>query len=193
MQAKIDRLQSIYDDFDSQAAPYRQAAACRKGCAFCCTEAGSIHITTLEGLAIGEAMARFAKPRRTAVKKALAKEMKRREQGMVSACPFLMKNKGCMIYAVRPFACRRVYSLETCRKGSPPVLHRQVMTLGDQTISALQRLDDTGYTGHLSYILHMLAAPGFLQTYLSGAFKPEAVTDFGKSHAIAINRMVAKD
>ncbi len=191
MQAKISSLQPIYDTFEHEAAPYKTQAACCKGCAYCCTEAGAIHITTVEGLAIQTAMTGLAKPQRAAAKKALAKEMSRREKGLSSPCAFLMKNKACMIYEARPFACRRIYSLETCSKEQPPILSRHVMEMGESAIKSLQRLDDTGYSGHLSYILHMLDAPRFLETYLAGAFKPEEVTDFGKSHQILINRMFA--
>lgn len=192
MDTKISKLSIIYDMFEEQARPYKTHAACQKGCAFCCTHAGAIHITTLEGLAIGRAMDLLAKPQRAKTQKALNKDMHRREKGLASPCPFLMKNKACMIYAARPFACRRVYSLEICNKEQPPILSRHVMDLGESTITTLQQLDGTGYSGHLSYILHMLNSPKFTETYLAGNFKPEEVTDFGKSHNILINRMVSK-
>jgi len=47
-----------------------------------------------------------------------------------------------------------------------------------------------GYSGHLSYILHMLDTPRFMQTYLAGESKPEGVMAFGQSHRIVINKMV---
>lgn len=190
MDSKIAQLQKIYDKFEKEAEPYKAHAACKKGCAFCCTDAGSIHMTTLEGLAIAKALAGLAKPRRTAAKRALNKDMKRREKGLSSPCAFLMKNKACMIYPARPFVCRRVYSLETCHRELPPIMSRHVMEMGERTIKALQQLDDTGYSGHMSYILHMLEASRFIETYLAGEFKPEEVTEFGKSHQILINRMV---
>lgn len=191
MQEKISRLQPIYDAFEQDAAPYKEQAACCKGCAFCCTDAGAIHITTQEGVAIKKAMTDLAKPQRTSAAKALSKNMKRREKGLSSPCAFLMKNRACMIYEARPFACRRIYSLKKCNREQPPILSRHVMEFGEKAIKALQQLDDTGYSGHLSYILHMLDAPRFLETYLAGAFKPEEVTDFGRSHQIIINRMVS--
>jgi uncharacterized protein len=191
MHSKIPRLQTIYDRFENEAAPYKAEAACRKGCAFCCTDAGAIDITTLEGLAIAKALAALAKPQRAAIAKKLAKERKQREKGRTVACAFLMKNKACGIYAARPFACRRIYSLKTCSKAQSPILSRQVMEMGDEAIRALQQLDDTGYSGHISYILYMLESDRFLETYLSGEFKPEEVIDFGKTHQILINRMVA--
>lgn len=189
MQAKIKKLQAIYGDFEAAAAPYKAEAACAKGCAFCCTDAGSIHITTLEGRVIQDCIQRLPRNRQVAVKKALAADMKRRERSQPSACPLLKKNRACMIYDHRPFACRRIYSLKTCSPSQHPALSKQVMALGDTAIKALQALDDNGYSGHLSYILHMLETPAFLGIYLAGEYRPEAIMQFGKSHGIVINRM----
>ncbi len=192
MEEKKSRLPSIYADFETAAAPFKIEAACGKGCAFCCSDAGSIHITSLEGLVIRDRITRLPRPRQVAVKKLLTADMKRRELNKPSACPFLMKNRACLIYDVRPFACRRIYSLKACGKDQPAVLSRQVMAKGDEAINALQRLDDTGYSGHLSYILYMLDTPGFLSTYLDGAYRPEAVMAFGKTHGIVINRVMVQ-
>ena len=186
-------MEGIYASFEAGAADFKSAAACAKGCSFCCTDAGSIHITTLEGLAIQKALDRLTKAQKTAAEKSLIKDMQRREKGLPSACPFLMKNKACMIYRQRPFACRRIYSLETCSSLRPPILNRRVMELGADTIRALQRLDETGYSGHLSFILHMLQSPGFRETYLAGEFEPLEIADFGRAHRIVINRMVSGD
>lgn len=191
MHSKIPQLQTIYASFEARASLFKADAACCKGCAFCCTDAGGIHITTLEGLAIGEAVGRLPKPQRRTVRKLIAKDMNRREKGLPSPCPFLMKNKACMIYSERPFACRRIYSVQTCSKSQPATLNRQVMAIGDKTISLLQQLDDTGYSGHMTFILFMLESPRFLSSYLNGEFKPEKLADFGKSHRIIINRMVS--
>lgn len=190
MQDKKNKLMPIYDAFEAAATDFKKDAACEKGCAFCCSDAGSIHITTLEGLVISEQIESLPRPRRVALKKGLKADMRRREQEKPSACPFLLKNRSCMIYSVRPFACRRIYSLEVCSPAQHPVLSRQVMELGDQTIRSLQTLDDTGYSGHISYILHMLDTPAFLKPYLAGEYQPETVMAFGKTHGIIINRVV---
>jgi len=192
MKVQKHQLQTIYDDFEADAAPYKADAACGKGCAFCCTDAGSVHITTLEGLVIRECISRLPRPRQVAVKKALAVDMRCRKNNQSSACPLLMKNRACMIYDDRPFACRRIYSLKVCSKSQHPVLSKQVMTLGDGAIRSLQQLDDNGYSGHLSYILHMLDTSAFLNTYLAGDYRPEEIMEFGKTYGILINRMVAQ-
>ena len=191
MRSNIVRLSQIYQEFERHAAPYRASTACRKGCAYCCTDAGRIDITTLEGLAIREVMGGLPRARRLMLNKALATDLKKREKGQASPCPFLMKNKACMIYAARPFACRRIYSVKICGKSQPPVLHRQVMDLGAGAIQALQRLDHAGYSGHLSFIFRMLEAPGFLDTYLAGEYAPQEIMNFGRSHNIVINRVAA--
>jgi Fe-S-cluster containining protein len=188
MQTNKSKLKAIYDGFETAAAPYKTEAACARGCAFCCTDAGSIHITTLEGLVLRERIATLPRRRQMAVKKALATDMKRRERQKSSACPFLMKNRACTVYDDRPFACRRIYSLKVCGRDQHAILSRQVMVMGDQAIRALQQLDDNGYSGHLSYILAMLETPAFLSSYLAGEYRPEAVMEFGKTHGIIINR-----
>ena len=190
MENKKSHLLTIYEAFETAAAAYKKEAACHRGCAFCCRDAGSIDITSLEGLAIRDHVATLPRPRQVAIRKNLVADMRRRERQQSSACPFLMKNGSCMIYAVRPFACRRIYSLKVCSPTQHPILNRQVMDLGEQTIRALQQLDDSGYSGHLSYILHMLDTSAFLAPYLDGEYRPDAVSAFGKTHGIVINRIM---
>ncbi len=178
----------IYARFQAEAKPFMSAAACAEGCAYCCRAAGRIDATTQEGLVIQTAIAQLPKSQRRAVEKRLRREVRQREQGHIVACPFLQKNDTCQIYPVRPFSCRRVYSLHRCREGAPPRLHRQVMALADAAIEALRQCDPNGYSGHLSYILHMLTEQRFRDIYLTGGFAPEAVMAFGRSHQISINR-----
>ena len=190
METKFNAVQVIYDRFEERTAPFREAATCAKGCAFCCTDAGSIDITTLEGVRIRNHVVQLPRPQQSALKKALTKDARQREMGRKSPCPFLQKNMACRIYDLRPFACRRIYSLQRCGPEQSPVLHRQVMALAGEAIGRLQALDETGYSGHISYILHMLDTPAFLQVYSAGGFQPEAIMAYGKTHKIAINRMM---
>ena len=184
---KIPGLDKIYIAFAEIIQEFKKEAACDKGCGFCCTDAGSIDITTLEGMVIRQAMQAFSRSRQMSLTKIFQQEIKKREQKGVPPCPFLMKNNACMIYEVRPFSCRRIYSIHVCTSKNPPMVNRQVMEAADQSIRALQQLDNTGYSGHLSYILYMLSIPAFMDVYQTGAFKPEAVMEFGKSHKIVIN------
>jgi hypothetical protein len=52
----------------------------------------------------------------------------------------------------------------------------------------MQELDDTGYSGHLSFILHLLEKASFRNQYVRGGFDPKKIMRFGKSHRIMINR-----
>ncbi len=190
MEEKIPALEAIYKKFEETTRELKQGMACSQGCSFCCEAAGSIDITTLEGVRIRQAMEKMPKSRQKELTKAFRKEIKNRENKVVTPCPFLMKNRACMIYDVRPFSCRRVYSVHVCTQDAPPAVSRQVMEVAGRTIGELQQLDNTGYSGHLSYILYMLSVPAFWQTYMNGEFKPVEIMEFGKSHHIGINRMM---
>jgi len=154
---------------------------------------GSIDITTLEGLAIRTEIMRLPRSLQVKLRKDLKRDVQKREAGRSNPCPFLMQNLACRIYEQRPFACRRIYSLHTCNAERPPMLHRAVMQIAAETIRRLQLLDDTGYSGHLSFVLFMLAELKFRETYLAGDYRPAEIMHFGKSHQIMINRMVSRD
>lgn len=190
MKDKLKKLQPIYQAFEEETREQTRGKACTRGCSFCCEAAGSIDITTLEGMAIRGAMEKMPRSRQKTLTKAFRSEIKHREGGREVPCPFLMKHKACMIYEARPFACRRIYSAHVCTEDAPPAVSRQVMARADEAIRDLQLLDSTGYSGHLSYILYMLSVPAFLSTYETGGFKPEEIMDFGKAHRIVINRMM---
>ncbi|MCG8633468.1 MAG: YkgJ family cysteine cluster protein [Desulfobacterales bacterium] len=192
MEEKIPELVRIYKGFEENSRELKQGLACNKGCSFCCKEAGSIDITTLEGLQIRKVMNEMPRARQKTLTKAFRQEIKKREAGAVVPCPFLMKNNACMIYEARPFSCRRIYSAHVCTRKNPPAVNRRVMDMADDTIKELQKLDHTGYSGHLSYILYMLSVPAFMETYEKGDFKPEEIMEFGKSHKIVINKMMGQ-
>ncbi|MEA2059013.1 MAG: YkgJ family cysteine cluster protein [Thermodesulfobacteriota bacterium] len=190
MEKKIPELKDIYREFTHRTDEYKSGQACEKGCSFCCREAGSITVTTLEGLAVRAAMKALLRSRQKTLTRMFQQEIKKKEKGDVVPCPFLMKNNTCMIYEDRPFSCRRIYSTHVCTPKTPPMVSRQVMKEGYRTIKRLQELDINGYSGHMSYILYMLSIPEFLDTYLGGDFKPRDIMVFGKSHKIVINRMM---
>jgi hypothetical protein len=104
----FEDVSQIYQAFDVDIAAYRGEAACSKGCAYCCTDAGRIDITTMEGLIIRDAIGRMPRPRQNQVKKALARDMIKRETGQPSACAFLQKNSACITTAIQatcPISC----------------------------------------------------------------------------------------
>jgi len=190
--SKTSQLLEIYSQFEEDTAEYRQAAVCKPGCAYCCTEMGTVDITTLEGLLIRDKLGKLNRPVAAKIANHLNRDIRKKEKGQKNRCPFLQKNSRCLIYDVRPFSCRQLYSLKKCGEQGPTV-HRQAVELARTAVARIQAVDDTGYSGHLSYILHMLGSGKFLRVYQSGAYKPEEIMAFGKSHNILINRMVRKD
>ncbi len=189
IKSKISKLDDIYAEFEAATAEFRQADVCAPGCAFCCTQMGTVDITTLEGLVIRERLGRLKRPVAAKVAKQLNRDIRKKEKGDKNRCPFLQKNNRCMIYEVRPFSCRQLYSLKKCGEQGPTV-HRGAVDQARAAVEKIQAVDDTGYSGHLSYILHMLGSEKFLRVYQSGEYKPEEIMAFGKSHNIVINRMV---
>ncbi|MFH1153273.1 MAG: YkgJ family cysteine cluster protein [Pseudomonadota bacterium] len=191
MKEKTGELGGLYAAFIEEVRQYKTGEACKKGCSFCCTHAGTIDITTLEGLAIQEAMTSLPSALHKTVARALRRDFRNREKGVIGPCPFLLKNSACMIYSARPFSCRRITSMDVCSRDNPPRLHRHVMDVAETTIKALQQLDTTGYSGHISFVLNLLEQTAFSQVYLSGDFRPKDIMEFGKSHRIIINRLVS--
>ncbi len=185
---KRQQLTETYRDFEEKIAPYKEKAMCKPGCAFCCTHFGSVDITTLEGRLILERVRGLAKKSRTAVEKKIRKNMEAKEKSGAPPCPFLKPDdRTCLIYEVRPFSCRSLYSLEKC-EGKGPVVHRQAAALSRETVPLLQKIDSNGYSGHMTYILHLLANRDFFRVYDSGGFNPALISSFGKSHNLVINQ-----
>ena len=64
---KAEQLQTIYRQYETQAAPYKTDAVCGQGCAFCCRHMGDIDAVTLEALVILDHLESLPKPRRLAL------------------------------------------------------------------------------------------------------------------------------
>ena len=190
IQDKIEELPEIYSDFEKSADEFKKSAACKTGCADCCIYVGNVDITTMEGIVIQNRLETFEKKLKAIIRKKLDENKAERERGVLARCAFLKEeNNTCRIYDIRPFSCRRIYSIKQCNQGQP-VVHRQAIELADYTISKMQQLDDTGYSGHMSFILYLLEKSGFRKTYIAGKFNPGKIMNFGKSHGIIINQFV---
>jgi Fe-S-cluster containining protein len=183
---KKKRLKEIYDNFETEVKKYKESAVCRPGCAFCCIHFGSVDITSLEGLIIRERVNGFAKPLKNRIKKKISQNKKLKENQKSAECPFLKEDKTCLIYDSRPFSCRQLYSLREC-DGKGPTVHRQAVDLAQKTVKKLQQLDSNGYSGHISFILHLLDKKDFRDFYLAGGFSPSQIMGYGKTHDIIIN------
>lgn len=190
---KLDRLAHIYESYTERVHVFQEAAVCKVGCAFCCTHYGNLDITTLEGLCIRRSVERLPRPQQIRIRKAVARNKKQKENRKPAECPFLSPGKSCVIYEGRPLSCRQLYSVKVCERAGPgPVIHREAVTVTRKYVKKLQQLDQTGYSGHLTYILHLLDKPGYRSVYLSGGYDPHRIAGYGKSHGILINSVVAQ-
>jgi uncharacterized protein len=177
IKAKTKRLQTLYREFEERARVYREAAVCGPACADCCINVGNVDAVTLEGWLILERMKTMEPGRRSRLKANIEENARTKQNATYTRCAFLMDNLHCAIYPVRPFSCRRLYSLDRCGENGPTV-HRQVWQMAEETIAAIQELDQSGCVGHLSHILCLLQDPRLRKAYLSGEHLGEALRDF---------------
>ncbi len=187
---KKKRLEELYGQYERGVAEFKKSAACIKGCATCCIYVGNIDITTLEGIIIYERLATLKEPIKSEIRARLIQNKIDREMKKLSQCPFLRKDRTCMIYDIRPFSCRRLYSIRRCNGGSP-IIHRQALEMANQILKKIQQLDSKGYSGHISYILYLLDKREFRKAYLCDRFNPQKIANFGKTHGILINQYIA--
>ncbi len=187
LKEKKEKLIKIYNQFEKDVFDFKKQAVCKKGCADCCKNMATIDLTTLEGIIIYERIDLFSPSIKIEIKKKLNQNKIEKEHKKLVDCPFLKEDNSCLIYDVRPFSCRWLYSVKKCN-GGPPTIHRQVFELANKTIREIQRLDDNGYSGYLSFILYLLNKPDFRKTYLLGKFHPEKIVKFAMKHKLSINR-----
>jgi hypothetical protein len=180
-------LNAIYEGYERAVALFKAGSICKPGCAFCCTHYGSVDITTLEGRIIWDWLSQRRADEHAGLQRKIEKNRKSKEKGASAPCPFLKPDRTCLIYPIRPFSCRQLYSVRPC-EGRGPTVHRQSREAAQKTIIQLQKLDATGYSGHISYILYLLDRKNFRKVYFNGGFDPGLIKDFAKKHGIAINR-----
>lgn len=172
---KIKLLEKLYTQFEEEVKEFKKNAVCHKGCADCCKQMAKIDLTTLEALRIKEKIETFDESTKLWIKKRLKKDLKKRKKKNYANCPFLTKEDTCLIYEVRPFSCRWIYSLKKC-KGNPPLIHSCVFEMAKETIRKIKQLDNNGYSGHISIILQLLDQTEFRESYLLG--KPNKIKSF---------------
>ena len=187
---KCQRLQQLYREFEEAVGPHTSGAVCRPGCSDCCTNVGTVDATTLEGWIILNHLQNLPASVQKEYAKKLKNNRKDKSTSKFARCAFLRKDQTCGIYSVRPFSCRRLYSVAVCGETGPTV-HRGVWQIAQQTASAIQALDDTGYSGHISFILAVLKDSKFRSVYLDGGFDPGAIESYAREHSISINRFLA--
>ena len=145
----------------------------------------------MEGMVILERILTPPKPMQRIVQERLRKNIRAKLHGKESRCSFLQENDLCMIYDIRPFICRGLYSLKKCGKDQGAVIHVEANTLQKEAIRKLQTLDANGYSGHIGFIIELLMDRSFRNFYASGGFDPVQIMEYGKQRRLVINRMAS--
>ena len=177
----------LYDQYERLVEPFKEQAVCEKGCASCCIDVGNIGAMTLEGLIILEYLQGWDHQAIEEINRSLRENRREKLNSVLVRCPFLDEEASCRIYAVRPFSCRRLYSVKKC-DGQGAVVHRHSVVLGQKMEKELQELDLKGCSGHLSFILHLLKKEAFRLGYLQGSWKVEDFSDIIARFGLAVHR-----
>ena len=177
----------LYEDYERLVQPYKTQAVCKRGCASCCIDVGNVGATTLEGLIILEYLQGWDRRAIEEINRSLRENRSEKLKSVLVPCPFLDEEQSCRIYAVRPFSCRRLYSLKKC-DGQGAMVHRQAVVLGQKIEKELQELDPDGCSGHLSFILHLLEKEPFRRDYGNGSWKVEEFRDIIERYELVVHK-----
>jgi Fe-S-cluster containining protein len=183
---KKRQVSQLYEEYERLVQPYKTLAVCEKGCASCCIDVGSVGATTLEGLIILEYIQGWDRQTIKEINRNLRENRNDKLNQVLARCAFLDQEQNCRIYAVRPFSCRRLYSVRKC-DGQGAVVHRQAVMVGQKIEKELQKLDADGCSGHLSFILHLLERELFRRGYLKGSWKVEDFRDIIESYELVVH------
>ena len=183
---KKKQVFALYEQYERLAQPFMSQAVCEKGCASCCIDVGSVGATTLEGLIILEYIQGWDRQALKEINRVLRENRHDKLNQVLARCAFLDQEQSCRIYTVRPFSCRRLYSLRKC-DGQGAVVHRQAVMLGQKIEKELQNLDPDGCSGHLSFILHLLEREAFRRGYQKGSWKVEDFRDIIESYELVVH------
>ena len=173
----------LYDDFLVD-----MDMGCEKGCASCCT--CNVTCTTLEGQLIYDQLA--AKNRLDNLDAKVASAPERRFQPaitlnqMVEMCVhdleipeeindpsagtcLWLDEETCPLYAVRPFACRAMCSVNNCTATGEAQMPPFVLSVNNVMNQYIEALDRPGASGNLIDILHFLSIQDNRQAYIDGS------------------------
>ncbi len=184
---RFKKLRKIYKEFNKEARKYLEHVACKPGCADCCIDVGNIDTTTLEAMAILKHLKTLKPSKRQLLYANIKKNTREKPRFKRMKCPFLDSRNFCSIYKVRPFSCRRLFSVRTCGE-SGPAIPRGLWELGEETLGRIYRLDHFGITGHVSYVINLLNDGRFKELYVSGKLEPEIIKDTIQKYDMIINR-----
>ncbi|MBI9083099.1 MAG: hypothetical protein JEZ11_05835 [Desulfobacterales bacterium] len=167
--AALEKIYALHDEFAAGLD-----AACRKGCAICCT--ANVTVTTLEGFLMRPQIEACGQTDRLATADnrgfrptittnhmaALCKDGKELpEESMDPApgpCP-LLTDQICPVYAVRPFGCRSMVSSRNCAETGMADMDEWVITVNHLFMQFIEHLDGNGCSGNLADVLAVLSDP----------------------------------
>ena len=180
-------LFAVYNEYERVVQPFKEQSVCERGCASCCIDVGNVGATTLEGMIILEYLQGWDHQESEELNRSLQENRSEKLNSVLVRCPFLDEEASCRIYDVRPFSCRRLYSVKKC-DGQGAVIHRQAIVLGQKAEKELQELDPEGCSGHLSFILHLLENEEFCRDYVKGRWRREDFREFIERYKLVVHR-----
>ncbi|MBF0573696.1 MAG: YkgJ family cysteine cluster protein, partial [Desulfamplus sp.] len=166
-QAILKQLFMLFDRFSN-----KMNRACEEGCKACCTR--NVTLTSLEAKYILDSLNSDEKD--TVLTKIANEHHKKRlipkttinelaklcmageeppeefSDPLWGECP-LLSNKRCMIYELRPFACRSMISKNRCDLTGFAEMDEYMVTLSNLFMQYLEHIDNGGYFGNLSDML----------------------------------------
>ena len=161
--------------------------ACDKGCASCCT--CNVTGTTLEGALIYDHLAP-GKGMEALAAQVAAAPVRRYQPAitinqMVELClndldlpeetndpeagPCLwLEDNLCPIYAIRPFGCRAMCSLENCKTSGEAQMPPLVLSANNVMMQYIEALDRPGASGNMADVLQFLTQKENYHAYVNG-------------------------
>ncbi len=192
LDTKKKQIFKLYEKYERLVEPFKEQAVCEKGCASCCIDVGSVGATTLEGFIIIDYVRGWDQQASNEINHKLQANRSEKLSRAFTRCAFLDEEQNCLIYEVRPFSCRRLYSMRRC-EGQGPVVHRQAYIIGQKTEKELQQLDSEGCSGHLSFILHLLEKNRFREGYLRENWSTEKFKDIIERYELVVHRQAKRE
>lgn len=179
---KLDLLARVYETYAELAHGFY--SACAMSCAACCTQ--NVLCTTIEVEFFLRHVESSHRP--GLVKKLLSEMSHKRLQPAVTinslaelclrskeipeiqreeentACPFL-EDSICTVYAARPFACRSMWSQETCRPLGQAVMNPALVSINGAFQQIIEDFDLSGTYGNLLDLVSYLGDPARRSAY----------------------------
>lgn len=164
-------LETIFERFDDWSKPF--AFTCKRGCAYCCTQ--NVTLTAVEaqilldyvvsenmqGWLIANLENGFPTHRAAMTTNRFAelclkgKEPSIENGNYGSTCPFL-ENDRCMVYPVRPYACRCFASTVVCRRGGSAAVPPEYLSAATAVSQIIEHLGQFNIWGNMLPVLYVL-------------------------------------